>query len=77
MIIPACPSSRTRFPIQAAVRCPHRPVGQEEVTSRAATELNRVSSENLSKPVQLDKPESVIRSINEFWFERAKLPQKS
>lgn len=29
----------------------------------------------LSKPVQLDKFESVVRSINDFWFEKAKLPQ--
>ncbi len=29
----------------------------------------------LSKPVQLDKFETIVRSINDFWFEKAKLPQ--
>ena len=29
------------------------------------------------KPVQFDKFESVVRSINKFWFEKAKLPQDS
>ena len=29
----------------------------------------------LTKPVQFDKFESVVRSINDFWFEKAKLPQ--
>jgi CheY-like chemotaxis protein len=31
----------------------------------------------LSKPVQLEKFESIVRSINDFWFEKAKLPQGS
>ncbi len=30
----------------------------------------------LSKPVQLDDFEAVVRSINDFWLTRAKLPQK-
>jgi hypothetical protein len=29
----------------------------------------------LSKPVQLDEFESVVKSINDFWLTRAKLPQ--
>jgi len=28
----------------------------------------------LSKPVQLDAFESVVKSINDFWLNRAKLP---
>ena len=31
----------------------------------------------LNKPVQFDKFESVVRSINEFWFVKAKLPGSS
>jgi CheY-like chemotaxis protein len=31
----------------------------------------------LSKPVQLDDFESVVRSINDFWLVMAKLPQRS
>jgi CheY-like chemotaxis protein len=30
----------------------------------------------LSKPVQLDAFESLVRSINEFWLTRAKLPSR-
>lgn len=30
----------------------------------------------LSKPVRLDAFEDIIKSINEFWFQRAKLPQQ-
>jgi chemotaxis family two-component system response regulator Rcp1 len=30
----------------------------------------------LSKPVQLEEFEAVVRSINDFWLTRAKLPQK-
>jgi len=30
----------------------------------------------LSKPVQLDAFEALVKSINEFWFEQAKLPQQ-
>jgi len=30
----------------------------------------------LSKPVQLDAFESLVRSINEFWLVKAKLPQQ-
>lgn len=30
----------------------------------------------LSKPVQLDAFESLVRSINDFWLTRVKLPQK-
>jgi chemotaxis family two-component system response regulator Rcp1 len=31
----------------------------------------------LNKPVQLDEFEGLVRSINEFWLEKAKLPQQS
>lgn len=48
-------------------------------TSDAATDINHSytlhANSYLSKPVQLDKFESVVRSINEFWFENAKLPK--
>jgi CheY-like chemotaxis protein len=30
----------------------------------------------LNKPVQLDEFEGLVRSINEFWLEKAKLPQQ-
>jgi chemotaxis family two-component system response regulator Rcp1 len=30
----------------------------------------------LSKPVQLDEFESLVKSINDFWLTRAKLPQR-
>ena len=30
----------------------------------------------LSKPVQLDAFESLVRSINDFWLKKAKLPQQ-
>ena len=30
----------------------------------------------LSKPVQLDAFEALVRSINDFWLTRVKLPQK-
>ena len=48
-------------------------------TSDAVTDINQSyklqANSYLSKPVQLDKFESVVRSINDFWFEKAKLPQ--
>ena len=48
-------------------------------TSEAATDINQSyklqANSYLCKPVQLDKFESVVRSINDFWFEKAKLPQ--
>ncbi len=48
-------------------------------TSDAAADINQSYSlqanSYLSKPVQLEKFESVVRSINDFWFEKAKLPQ--
>ena len=48
-------------------------------TSDAAIDINQSyklqANSYLSKPVQLDKFESVVRSINDFWFEKAKLPQ--
>ena len=31
----------------------------------------------LSKPVQLDRFESLVKSINDFWLTKAKLPNKS
>jgi two-component system, chemotaxis family, response regulator Rcp1 len=48
-------------------------------TSDAVIDINQSytlqANSYLSKPVQLDKFESVVRSINDFWFEKAKLPQ--
>ena len=48
-------------------------------TSDAAIDINQSyklqANSYLCKPVQLDKFESVVRSINDFWFEKAKLPQ--
>lgn len=48
-------------------------------TSDAAIDINQSyklqANSYLSKPVQLDKFESVVRSVNDFWFEKAKLPQ--
>ena len=48
-------------------------------TSDAAIDINSSyklqANSYLSKPVQLDKFESVVRSINDFWFEKAQLPQ--
>ena len=48
-------------------------------TSDAAIDINQSyqlqANSYLSKPVQLDKFQSVVRSINDFWFETAKLPQ--
>ena len=48
-------------------------------TSDSAIDINQSyklqANSYLSKPVQLDKFESVVRSINDFWFEKAKLPQ--
>ena len=47
-------------------------------TSEAVADINQSyklqANSYLSKPVQLDKFESVVRSINDFWFEKAKLP---
>lgn len=48
-------------------------------TSDAAKDINQSyklqANSYLSKPVQLDKFEIVVRSINDFWFENAKLPR--
>ena len=48
-------------------------------TSEAAIDINQSyklqANSYLSKPVQLDKFESVVRSINDFWFEKAQLPR--
>ena len=48
-------------------------------TSDSVNDINQSyklqANSYLSKPVQLDKFESVVRSINDFWFEKAKLPQ--
>ncbi|HUE79317.1 MAG TPA: response regulator [Sphingomicrobium sp.] len=48
-------------------------------TSNAATDINLLynlqANSYLTKPVQLEEFESVVRSINDFWFEKAKLPQ--
>jgi CheY-like chemotaxis protein len=48
-------------------------------TSDAAIDINLSynlqANSYLSKPVQLDKFESIVQSINDFWFKKAKLPQ--
>lgn len=48
-------------------------------TSDSAIDINQSytlhANSYLSKPVHLDKFESVVRSINDFWFEKAQLPQ--
>ena len=48
-------------------------------TSDAETDINHSYSLHansyLSKPVQLDTFENLVRSINDFWFKKAKLPQ--
>ena len=50
-------------------------------TSNAPSDINEsyalLANSYLSKPIQFDKFESVVRSINDFWFEKAKLPQLS
>lgn len=47
-------------------------------TSDAAKDVNQSyrlqANSYLSKPVQLDKFEAVVRSINDFWFKKVKLP---
>lgn len=49
-------------------------------TSDAAIDINHSyqlrANSYVSKPVQLDKFQSVVRSINDFWFEKAKLPER-
>jgi hypothetical protein len=32
--------------------------------------------DHLTKPVQLEKFESLVKSINDFWLVNAKLPQR-
>ena len=48
-------------------------------TSEAVIDINQSyklqANSYLSKPVQLDKFESVVRSINDFWFQKAHLPK--
>lgn len=48
-------------------------------TSDAAIDINQSytlqANSYLIKPMQLEKFEGVVRSINDFWFEKAKLPQ--
>ena len=48
-------------------------------TSNAPDDINSSyalqANSYVEKPVQFDKFESVVRSINQFWFEKAKLPQ--
>ena len=50
-------------------------------TSNAPSDINDsyalLANSYLSKPIEFDKFESVVRSINDFWFEKAKLPQPS
>lgn len=47
-------------------------------TSEAPDDINQsyslLANSYLSKPVQLDRFESVVGSINDFWFKNAKLP---
>jgi CheY-like chemotaxis protein len=47
-------------------------------TSEAPADIERSyelqANSYLSKPVQLEKFESLVRSINDFWLTRAKLP---
>jgi CheY-like chemotaxis protein len=49
-------------------------------TSDAEIDINQSYSLHansyLSKPVQLEAFEELVKSINEFWFEQAKLPQQ-
>ena len=48
-------------------------------TSDAEADINHSYSLHansyLSKPVQLDAFENLVKSINDFWFRKAKLPQ--
>lgn len=48
-------------------------------TSDSATDINYSynlhANSYLSKPVQLEKFESIVLSINDFWFKQAKLPK--
>lgn len=50
-------------------------------TSESATDINYSynlhANSYLSKPVQLEKFESIVLSINDFWFKQAKLPKSS
>ena len=49
-------------------------------TSDAEIDINQSYSLHansyLSKPVQLEAFEELVKSINEFWFQQAKLPQQ-
>ena len=50
-------------------------------TSDAETDIHQSYSLHansyLSKPVRLDAFEDLVKSINDFWFEQAKLPQQT
>lgn len=50
-------------------------------TSESVADINHSydlqANSYLSKPVQLDKFESIVRSINDFWFKQAKLPRST
>ena len=49
-------------------------------TSEAETDIAKSyelqANSYLSKPVQLDKFENLVQSINDFWLTKAKLPQR-
>ena len=50
-------------------------------TSESPTDINYSynlhANSYLSKPVQLEKFENIVLSINDFWFKQAKLPKSS
>ena len=47
-----------------------------EAEADIATSYRLQANSYLCKPVQLDKFESLITSINDFWLTKAKLPQR-
>ncbi len=47
-----------------------------EAEADIATSYELQANSYLSKPVQLEKFEGLVRSINDFWLTQAKLPQR-
>ncbi len=47
-----------------------------EAEADIATSYELQANSYLSKPVQLEKFEGLVRSINDFWLTKAKLPQR-
>jgi chemotaxis family two-component system response regulator Rcp1 len=47
-----------------------------EAEADITTSYQLQANSYLSKPVQLDRFESLMRSINDFWLTKAKLPQQ-